>query len=138
MAFVTLEDTQTKAEVVIFPSLFSSIEGLLTQYSVFLVKGTLDSASTTLKIKAQHFIPFDTLFSSSSIKALHLHMPPTVTRNLVTIVKEQLKPGPIALNIVFAEHNQTVRLKSRVTIELTAALLSALEQHNITTRIEMH
>lgn len=63
MAFLQLEDCNSKAEIIVFPKVFKKIEPWLSQYHVFVVKGSLDLMSNhTCKIKANELVPMELLF----------------------------------------------------------------------------
>ena len=56
MAFVTLEDNDSSAEIVVFPKLFAVVEEWLTTYNVFIVKGNLDLPQDKNAKLKHHFL----------------------------------------------------------------------------------
>lgn len=60
MAFLQLEDTGGRFEVVVFPKTFSAYQHLLTDHSALLIAGTLDLREDELKLLADVIVPLET------------------------------------------------------------------------------
>lgn len=136
MAFAQFEDYQSKAEVVIFPKLFAQVETWLSSHTVFIIKGTVDSASST-KIKAQSCVPLDLLFESWACERLVLRLPEPVEENLLQTLKTSFVAGTTPVEIQFKENNQLMTLKTKDKVRLDLAFLTSLEKYNIHIRIHI-
>ncbi len=138
MAFLNLEDYASKAEIVIFPKLFSQVEPWLTQYQVFIIKGTIDPASTQpIKIKAQSCIPADLLFEPWAVEKLILTIPETFNEQLLLTVKSKCIQGTTPLEIHFQEHKKLLKLTAKDKIRIESTFLTTLEQHNIAVHLKV-
>lgn len=138
MAFLLCEDAVSKAEIVIFPKLFSQVEPWLNQYQVFIIKGSFDPASTQpIKIKAQACIPADLLFESWAIEKLIITLPETVSEQVLLTLKNKCIPGTTPLEIHFTEHTKNLKLLVKDKIRIESTFLTILEQHNITVHIKV-
>lgn len=137
MAFVQIEDATTKAEIVIFPKLFKKIEPWLTQYQVFIIKGSLDITSQKqCKIKADTMVPAELFFQEwSSIAHARLEIPATLESMALLNLKEKLVPGSIPLHVLFQENGKKLKLISKQSIALDASLIHDLEKNNIKVHI---
>jgi len=132
MAFVQLEDTQSKAEIVLFPSTFKKVEALLEQFNVFLVRGALDMASDRIcKIKANELVPLDTLFDQSFIKHASFVLPPTIARDTLAQIKASFAKGLTPISFVLQEQATTVSINAKERIALNVDMLMALEEAEI-------
>jgi len=132
MAFVTLEDAVSKAEIILFPSVFAKVEHWLTNYQVFVVKGALDAASSTQsKIKAQEFVPLDLFYAQWPIVELRLTMPELITPTLLEEVQRTLPTGTIPLAVILAEQDKQLRIKTKQKVAVSAESLKALEQQSV-------
>lgn len=129
MSFLTLEDTTTTAEVVIFPKLYATVEPWLEEYTTFLVQGTVDTESTTkCKIKAQRLIPLDLVYEQLPASTITVHLPPTFETTLLEQLAAHTAAGPHTLHMVFWENNQRLLLKLKQPIALTENFLHAVHK----------
>ncbi|MBA3954108.1 DNA polymerase III subunit alpha [Candidatus Dependentiae bacterium] len=136
MAFLTLEDTTSRAEIVVFPKLYTQVGPWLDSYQVFLVKGTLDTTSTqTPKIKAQTCIPLDLLFEPWACEKLVVGLPENFEPALLSTLKSKLVTGSTGLEFHFVEKEKPLRLVAKDKIRLDAQALLELEKYNITLTI---
>lgn len=137
MAFVALEDYGSKAEIVVFPTVYNRFSQWLDGHTIFLVKGTLDETSENIcKIKAQEIVPLDAVFTAwPSIQKLALHLPAALTESLLVDLKNKCKAGSIPLELIFNEQNKKLRLQVRDKIVVDAALLQELEKQMITVEV---
>lgn len=132
MAFVQLEDLQSHAEIIVFPKLFQQVEGWLHDYSIFVVKGNLDLASTAnVKIKALQIVPLELLFHSwDRIHHVTLQLPSSITPEHVTLLKE-LPTGQIPLHVVYQEDQKTIKMICKKQITLNMETIQKLSDHQI-------
>jgi DNA polymerase-3 subunit alpha len=130
MAFVDMEDTAGRYEVVVFPTTFAKVEHLLEQFSVFVVKGAVDITSQNkCKIKANNLIPVEHLFNEyKDIFSINLTLPPNSTVEHVTGIKSFLGQGKIPLEITFKENNKTLVLQSVFKVNCTFDGLQQIAQ----------
>lgn len=129
MAFVQLEDTESHAEIIVFPKVFAKVEVWLEQYHVFIIKGFLDITSThQCKIKANVMVPVELFYQEwSDIAHAAFHLPATVEPKLITALKEDLAKGNTPLHIIFHENGKKLRLKTGKKIKLDPQQLHDLE-----------
>ncbi len=137
MAFVQCEDLSGSAEVIVFPTLFAKVETLLSQYNVFIIKGTLDiTAQTTCKIKANDLIPAETALNDPTLfKAVMITMPEEFTEEQLKSVKESLPKGALPLQIIFKEQNQPFTLYSSTKVGFEQGIFKNLANTGISTQI---
>ncbi len=132
MAFVTLEDANSKAEVVIFPKLFAQVEAWLSAYNVFVIRGILDQSSPTqCKIRANELVPLDLFFSQWQIKRAQLTLPPQFGNNLLQELKNKLQPGKIPVSLVVTEQSKQIHIAAKHAVSLDAQILRDIEQQSI-------
>lgn len=113
MAFLQVEDSTTSAEIIIFPKLFVKVEQLLHQYSIFIIKGTIDMISApACKILANELCPIDLFFEKwPTIESMTLYLPENTAETVPEKIKEQLVPGRIEIKIIFYEQKLMMELK---------------------------
>lgn len=138
MAFLQLEDYSGKAEVIVFPKLYTQVESWLSSYQIFVIKGTVDASSNQLtKIKAQSCIPIDLLFEQWACEKLVLTLPDLINEQELLKLKNKFISGSTAFEINFKENMQNLRLKAKEKIRLDLELLELLEQNNITVHLKV-
>lgn len=136
MAFIVLEDYTAKAEVVIFPKLFSQVEPWIKQYQTFLVKGVTDISSRySTKIKAQTLIPFDLIFEEWSCEKLVLKFPNNFDETLLSRIKSQHIPGSTPFEILFEENKKVLKINARQKIRVNKEFLEIMENENISIQL---
>jgi DNA polymerase-3 subunit alpha len=59
MAYLTLEDDEGSAEVIVFSELYKSVGGLLKKDGLFLVKGSIDRDEKGVRVRAKEVVPLD-------------------------------------------------------------------------------
>lgn len=133
MAFVQLEDSSAKAEVVIFPKLFAQVEEWLTAYHIFVVRGVVDATSShQCKIKAQQLIPLELLCDQGTgIKRIVLELPEQFDEQFLQQIKTLLVKGSTPLEFIFTEQNKKLRLTTQELIACDFSMIQALEHHKI-------
>lgn len=141
MAFVELEDYTGKAEITIFPKLFARVLDTFNHHTIFLVRGVRDelSASNTPKIKAQDWMPLDTLFTSdAALSKITLRIPPEIEPHVLQDVKGQLVAGRAQLELIFQEQGKTITLKPKNRVSCTLESLMLLHDNNIGIEIQLN
>ena len=135
MAFVQLEDLSGQAEIIVFPRVFAKVENWLQDYSVFVVKGSLDTAATNCKIKANQIIPLELLFEQwPSIQQVSLNLPKECSTEHINTLKN-LEPGKTPLEMFFVEQDKTVKLQSKRKISVDFDTIQQLQNIGITGKI---
>ncbi len=136
MAFIQLEDLHNHAEIIIFPKLFKVIEPWLQDYSIFVVKGTLDlAAADSCKIKANQCVPLDLIFHSwNKIAQCQLSLPADIDVQQLAVLKD-LEKGSVSLQVTYQEENRMLQLISKKQIGLSYDLLSKFSTAGITGKI---
>ncbi|MBA3751834.1 DNA polymerase III subunit alpha [Candidatus Dependentiae bacterium] len=127
MAFALFEDSVSKAEVIIFPKLFAKVEELLSEHTIFVIKGAVETTPQGIKIKAQSCIPIDFIFQQGVCEKLFLRLPDTLERTVLSSLKHSWKPGAIPVEFQFTEHAKFFSLKAKERILLDPEFLSAAE-----------
>lgn len=136
MAFVMLEDINSSAEIILFPSTFKQVEQWLSSYQMFIVKGALDSTSPhKCKIKANQMVPIDLFFTEwPTIQKLTCMLPPSFQEDLLAQIKQLLPPGTIGLEFILQENGKLVRLTAQQKIAITHDILNNLNALAIKTQ----
>ncbi len=140
MAFAELEDYTGKAEITIFPKLFARVLDTFAHHTVFLVRGVRDelAASATAKIKAQDWIPLDTLFASDAALAkIVLTIPPDVEQHVLTQVKNQFTAGRAQLELVFQEQGKTLTLRPKNRVSCSLETLVLLHENRVGIQVQL-
>ena len=138
MAFVQIEDYQSTAEIVLFPSIFKKVEAWLDEYTVFVVKGNVDVASATkCKILANEMVPLELFFQEwKTLTSITLALPTQNDLFDPVKIQELLPKGKTPLHLTFQENGKLLKLKSKKTVALDIPLIEQLEQCNITVRLD--
>ncbi len=139
MAFITLEDTVSTAEIILFPKTYAVTEKWLNEHHVFIVKGNLDITSTQkCKIKAQSMIPLDLLFEEwPHIETIILELPPEFNETMLHNLNQKLVAGKTALNFIFYENGKKLYLKSQKKINLSSNFIKEINEQNIQIHITL-
>ncbi|HRN77787.1 MAG TPA: DNA polymerase III subunit alpha [Candidatus Dependentiae bacterium] len=129
MSFVQLEDTSSAAELILFPKTFSAVEQWLDEYTVFIVKGTIDPTSTTkCKIKVNNLVPIELVLQAwPRIEKTVCTLPATVEQEMLEKLKHLLPSGTVPLEIIFHENGKQLQLSTKEKIKLEADLLKQIE-----------
>ncbi len=136
MAFLQIEDLHNHAEIIVFPKLFKQIEEWLHDYTIFVIKGSLDlAASGSCKIKANQCVPFELLFHSwNKIHQLELDLPAQTQTEHVEMLKN-LPSGSIPLQVSYQEENKRMKLVSKKQVTVSFDLLADLAALEVTGKI---
>ncbi|HEV2916835.1 MAG TPA: DNA polymerase III subunit alpha [Candidatus Babeliales bacterium] len=140
MSFITLEDQDTTAEIILFPKVFAKTSAWLDHYELFIVQGTVDTTSTELlKIKANSCIPLQLIETERTIiQRITCTIPSTSTPTMFSEIKTRFGHGDISLEFLVEENNQLVRIATKKRIALHFDTLQFLEEtYGITTRCSL-
>ena len=133
MAFVMLEDTNSSAEVILFPNTFKKVESSLASHQMFIVKGGLDITSPhKCKIKANEFVPIDLFFQEwPTIQKISCTLPGSLSESDIINLKKIMQPGKITLEFIFYENGKKLRLTTKEKVNATSDLFEHLESLQI-------
>ncbi len=133
MAFATLEDTRSEAEIVIFPRLYKKVAEWLDNYQVFVVKGGLDLTSfNKCKIKANSLVPLELFYQEwQDISFARLQLPINFGESKLAEINSSIKAGKVPLELVFHENGKQIRLRTRKRIGVNQEYIEAIEQQGI-------
>lgn len=137
MAFLMLEDMNSSAEIILFPSTFKKVEHHLAGHHIFIVKGSLDSASPhKCKIKANECVPIDLFFQEwPAIQKVMCLLPQNFSEDTITQLKKMLRPGSVSLELLFSENNKLLRLSVKEKISIDIPWCQELEKLTITPKV---
>ena len=137
MAFLMLEDMNSSAEIILFPSTFKKVEQYLASHHIFIVKGTLDSTSPhKCKIKANECVPIDLIFQEwPHIQKIVCELPNTISEAALSELKQQCNGGSISLELLFSENGKFLRLACKDKITISMEWFTIVEKLNISPRI---
>ncbi|MGA9530760.1 MAG: DNA polymerase III subunit alpha [Candidatus Babeliales bacterium] len=134
MAFIEIEDKQTSAEIVVFPTLFTKIEEHLVVGEIVFAKGTLDINSlNSCKLKATSIVPISHLFQHPSTihtASLTLHKPFSVDE--LEALKKIVTKGSTRLELFITEHNKHIKINVTQKIYLDASIVEQIEASGAT------
>ena len=130
MAFVQLEDANSKAEIVAFPKLFKKIESWLKNYNVFIVRGFLETMSQRFcKIKANDMVPLELFFQEwPTIQEVSLFFPMSFDKELLISLQTTFLDGKIPLSLIIHEQGKYLRVQTKRKISLDLDKIIALEK----------
>lgn len=131
MAFAQFEDLSGHAEIIIFPTLFKKVETLLSGYTVFIVKGSIDiTSSQKCKIKANDLIPVDLISSDPTlIKSMTLDLSSSINDEALQHLKAALPAGRADLRITFQENNQKLTLYAQQKVDCSDEALNLIKDY---------
>ncbi|MCF7900407.1 DNA polymerase III subunit alpha, partial [Candidatus Babeliales bacterium] len=138
MAFVHVEDYNSQAEIVIFPSIFKKVETWLHDFDIFIIKGTVDmSSANKCKILANEMVPLELFFQEwKELTNVTLHIPPATALPNLKEIEMLLPKGKASLHISFFENGKTLKLKTPKKVTLDEHLIEQIEKHTITITLE--
>lgn len=139
MAFVMLEDANSTAEVILFPTAFKKAESWLNSHTMFVVKGGLDITSPQkCKIKANEFLPLDLFFQEwPQIFKISCHLTHPLSLETLETLEKSFAPGKTGLEFLFAENGKNLRLTTQKKVTVTQELCELLEEHTVQVRCQL-
>ena len=132
MAFVTLEDYETTAEIVVFPKVYKQVQEYLDNYTIFVVKGQIDENANNCKIKAQFMMPIDIIFDDwTGIEKIMITLPNDCSQQTIHDLQSKLIPGPSPCYIKFHENDETLVAAPKTKVFCEASALRDLHNSGI-------
>ncbi|MBT4855875.1 DNA polymerase III subunit alpha [bacterium] len=137
MAFATLEDARSEAEIIIFPRQYKKVAEWLNEYQVFIVKGGLDLTSfNKCKIKANLMVPLELFYQEwSDISFAQLQLPLNFASAKLAEIDKSSKNGKVPLELIFQENGKKVRLKTKKRIGINQEYIEAIEECGIQVKL---
>jgi hypothetical protein len=77
------------------------------------------------------------MFEQKHITKVVLHLPESVTPQLVTMLKQKSKPGTIPVELHFTEQQKRFFLQAHHKIMVTEEFLKELKEYNILAHVHM-
>ncbi|MBI2352743.1 DNA polymerase III subunit alpha [Candidatus Dependentiae bacterium] len=138
MAFAQLEDLLSTAEIIIFPKLFAKIEEWLSRYSIFIIKGIVDSTHHThIKIKASEMIPLELIFEHwPRIHSASIAIPESYSPEHLKYLTS-LPTGKTKLTLYFQEQNKKMKLSAQKQISFDFETLNYFSEAGFSGTIEL-
>lgn len=131
MAFAQLEDFSGSCEVILFPKIFKKVEELLSEYTVFIVKGNLDTSSKRCKFLADSFIPIEKFNLQKEAKSISIEMPHEFDSKICQFIKESLPKGKTPLTIYFKENGKKLQLRTKLLVKASINSFEDLAKKSI-------
>ncbi|MDY3738164.1 MAG: DNA polymerase III subunit alpha [Peptoniphilaceae bacterium] len=122
MAFSYLEDLSGKIEVIIFPEVYEKFSDVILEDEILLVKGTLKSSDTEVKLIADELIEINNLISE---KTLYLRMKYDKYKTVRNFLNKNHGITPVVIN--FYDKNKNVRLNKNLWIKENKTVLENLK-----------
>lgn len=133
MLFLTLEDLDGSAEVVVFPTLYQKYRELLNEDKVLRIKGRLDLKEDDKKIIAQEIQLFDERVAEKNNVPLYIRLP--VERSSKQLIADlqnilQTHPGscPVYLQLTEGSKVTTLKLGADFKIKPQGGLFAELKE----------
>ncbi|KKR96373.1 MAG: polymerase III, alpha subunit protein [candidate division TM6 bacterium GW2011_GWE2_41_16] len=130
MAFVSCEDSTSKAEIILFPKTYAKAAQYLDGYSYYVIMGDAESQNEKCKIKANMLLPLDLLFEHTFLfQSVGCNFGPDkkITKQDFLDMKELFTPGDTPLEVSFYDNGKPFTLKAKGKIAVTKELLINLE-----------
>lgn len=128
MAFLHIEDTETHAEIVLFPKTYTRMSHFLDSHTIFMVRGTIDLASTKLlKIKASLCIPIERIFDELPPTRIIVRLPNPCSDALLETLKKHCGTGA-SYELILVENGTTLRIKTKEKFPLEPSIHDTLEK----------
>jgi DNA polymerase-3 subunit alpha len=129
MSFITLEDKDTAAEIILFPKTYAGMGTWLDDYQVFIVSGMVDEANTEIvKIKANHCVPLELIATHwPRIQRVTCTLPSQVDQTMINALKAELLDGTISLEFLIEENGCMLCISSKKRIAFNIECAQKLE-----------
>jgi DNA polymerase III subunit alpha len=140
MSFLTLEDKDMTAEIILFPKTYAQTAPWLTTHQLFVVSGVVDDTSAkTVKIKANSCVPLDLITTHwPRIQRMTCSLPGNTEKIVLEKLKSQYTEGTIPLELLLEENGQILRVATKKRVALNLDQLQSLEHtHGIRTLCQL-
>ena len=139
MAFAQFEDFSGNCEVIIFPRAFQHIEQWLDFYSVFVIKGTLDTTSSDkCKIKVNQMVPIDLILDKwKSIEYCTINLPESLDKSMLEQINKILTSGNTPICLTFKENETNLLIRPRKKITCDQESIEKLEKIGVNIKLTL-
>lgn len=139
MTFLQFEDTQSSAEIVVFPKLYAKVENWLATHSVFIIKGAIDATSVQkCKIKASELVPVELALQEwPTMEEIIIRLPQSFDEALLTNIKQSLIKGRTPLFIYYTENGKQLCLETKEKICVDTDTISTIETAQVQCSIKL-
>ncbi len=135
MAFVQCEDYTSSGEIVLFPSTFKKVEHWLSEYTIFIIKGTVDQTNTSIcKILASEMVPLELFFQEWKTFQGAICIFSEKNEYQIDVIKKTFSSGSVPLIVEFYENGKRLQLKTTKKIKIDAIMIQKLEEHNVSVK----
>lgn len=135
MAFVQCEDYTSSGEIVLFPSIFKKVEHWLSEYTIFIIKGTVDQTNTSMcKILASEMVPLELFFQEWKAFQGAICIFSEKNEYQIDIIKKTFSLGSVPLIVEFYENGKRLQLKTTKKIKIDAMTIQKLEEYNVSVK----
>ncbi|MFN3478873.1 MAG: DNA polymerase III subunit alpha, partial [Thermodesulfovibrionales bacterium] len=101
MAYVTVEDEEGNAEVLVFPDLYKELGSIIQKDSIISIKGSIDKTEKGIKIISREIQPLDTVikdYKNSSLNQLEVSLKlDTSSRDRLILLRDTITEYPGSL-----------------------------------------
>lgn len=136
MAFCTIEDQDSKAELIIFPKIYKKYEQKIKENNLFIFAGDFsDSTKDSIKIKVNSICTLQEFNPEKDIKFINFLFPENFDLNLISeIHKFTTKDDDLnffKVNFLYSENNKNYEYSISKKINLNSDLKSFLDSKNV-------
>jgi len=133
MLFLSLEDLEGSAEIVVFPTIYQKYRELLEEDKILRIKGRLDLKEDDKKVIAQEVRLIDKEIVEKDSAPLYIRLPAeSFSRQLIGDLKSILQthpgPCPVFLQLSEGEKLTTLKLGTDFTIRPQGGLFAELKE----------
>lgn len=133
MAYVTVEDEEGNAEVLVFPDLYKELGSIIQKDSIVSIRGAIDKTEKGIKIISREIQPLDTAvkdYKNSSANHLEVSLKlDSSSRDRLILLRDTIieYPGSIPLYLNLEVHGSQIIVKTDYNIEPSAELIERIE-----------
>ncbi|MFN3396853.1 MAG: DNA polymerase III subunit alpha, partial [Thermodesulfovibrionales bacterium] len=134
MAYVTVEDEEGNAEVLVFPDLYKELGSIIQKDSIISIKGAIDKTEKGIKIISREIQPLDTAvkdYKNSSVNHFEVSLKlNTSSRDRLMLLRDTIieYPGSLPLYLNLEVNGFQIIVKTDYNIEPSAELTQKLQK----------
>lgn len=132
MAYVTVEDEEGNAEMLLFPDLYKELGGLIQKDSLISIKGTIDKTEKGVKIIAREIQDLDTAikdYKNSFISKIEVYFKINrCTSDILNSLKDTIieYPGKYPLYLNLEYNGATIIVRTDCNVEASPELIQRI------------
>ena len=130
MAYLTLEDEEGSAEVIVFPELYRSMADVLVKESLVAVKGTVDRTEKGIKIVSREISRLEDLIARNGAQKIEITLQKnSLPPDRLKVVKELLSssPGKCPLFLRIEVNGSCAVIATDLRVEPSGLLVEKIE-----------